>query len=170
VLLALVLVLPGALDDDGGGGGAAERPAQPAAGDGPGAGAGDPAVGGPAFGSLRGEILAPPSATVLSSPTFDARLRVTGDPAGRHVWLAVQLRAPGYFPQPGERGVGEATVPVTLGPGVRSFVLVLVTVDDADHARILEWIAAGRASGARPALDLPSVRHLDEVALLYASG
>jgi len=166
-----VLVARAALDGGSGGGGAggaAERAPRPS--DGEGAGAAAPPPPGPAFGSLRGEILAPPSATVLRSPTFEARLRLTGDPAGRHVWLAVQLRAPGYFPQPGERGVGEATVPVTLGPGVRSFVLVLVTVDDADHARILEWIAAGRASGDRPALDLPSVRHLDEVALLYANG
>ena len=178
VALLLALGLGGVIGDDRSQGGAGQDPA-------PEAGVGrtnarderavpkdppPPPTPSDSFGSLRGTILSPPSATVLSEPTFEATLRISGDPEGRHVWLAVMLNLTTYFPQGGEREVGEQSVEVAIGPGVRSFVLVLIAVDDADNQAIIDWIRNGRDTGARPPLNLPSVRHLDEVALLYAGG
>ncbi len=119
------------------------------------------------FGSLRGEIVTPPSGSPPVPAEFPSQVRVTGEVGDRHLWLCALLGPDQYFPQPGALRRGRGTRTVSLGPGTTAFVLVLVHVDDADHARIGEWIRAGRATGERPPLALPSVRHLDEVALFH---
>ncbi len=159
IAVLLAVGLSGVLEDDPPRSGpTAARPAAPA-----------PPADRPSapFGSLRGQILTPPSGSPPVPAEFPSRARVSGDPAGRHLWLCVLLGPDQYFPQPGALDRGTSTRTVSLGPGTTAFVLVLVHVDDADHARIGEWIRAGRATGARPPLALPSVRHLDEVALFH---
>jgi hypothetical protein len=165
IALLLALGLSGVLEGGGDGGGqrAAARPAAEAP---PAEAPPSEGVSAP-FGSLRGEIVTPPSGGPPVPLEFPARVRVTGDPGDRHVWLAALLGPDQYFPQPGALGRGTGSRTVSLGPGTTAFVLVLVHVDDADHGRIGEWIRAGRATGARPPLALPSVRHLDEVALFH---
>jgi hypothetical protein len=158
IALLLALGLSGALDGDERQAPATVRPAQEAP---PQAQVSEP------FGSLRAEIRTPPSGSPPVPVAFPSQVRVSGDPGGRSVWLAVLLGPDQYFPQPGALRRGTQTRTVSLGPGTTAFVLVAVHVDEADDVRIQEWIAAGRATGERPPLALPSVRHLDEVALFH---
>lgn len=127
--------------------------------------AGGPGAAG-AAGALRGAILSPATGSALPDPTFRVRLRLSGREPGRHVWLMVRLGPDRLFPQGGVRQDGDGEVTVSVARELRTFVLALVTVDDADHARIEQWVATGRATGARPPLiGLPSLRYLDEIAL-----
>jgi hypothetical protein len=120
-----------------------------------------------------GRILAPTRGQQVSR-SFSAEGSLSGVPADRHVWLAVQIGSL-IWPQepeipPTDKRWSHELAEEGTPPGGR-FGLALLMVDRQGNEAIEEWLEHGRRTGDYPGLaQIPNAVRLDVVTNLTLPG
>lgn len=116
---------------------------------------------------LQSGISSPGAGQKVPNP-FTAEGTLADLPRGHHVWLATEVPG-GLFPKPPEiTAIGPWEVQVS--EAASRFSLVLLRADPAANDKIRRWFLQGQATGAFPALTLPSAERLDIVRDLVPEG